>query len=108
MKRINFPSLIKTVAAAYSVGAIGLAVAVLSANEGGDQSAHNAVPAKGDFVKGASMWANTCQRCHNMRDPKELDDSEWKAVVTHMRLRAGLTGQDARDILAFLQQSNDR
>jgi hypothetical protein len=47
-------------------------------------------------------------RCHNMRDPKELDDKQWKAVVTHMRLRAGLTGQDARDILVFLQLTNDK
>jgi len=61
---------------------------------------------KGEFVKGASIWANTCVRCHNMRDPNELTDKQWKVVVSHMRIRAGLTGQDARNILAFLQLSN--
>ena len=58
------------------------------------------------FARGAKAWAEQCARCHNMRDPKELRDDQWKPVVTHMRIRAGLTGQDARDILIFLQGSN--
>ena len=56
--------------------------------------------------RGAQAWANNCARCHNMRDPKELRDDQWRAAVGHMRVRAGLTGQEARDILAFLQGSN--
>ena len=60
----------------------------------------------GDMTHGARLWAENCNRCHNMRDPKEFDDTKWKVIVTHMRVRAGLTGQDARDILAFLQASN--
>lgn len=58
------------------------------------------------FARGAQAWANNCSRCHNMRDPKELRDDQWRAAVGHMRVRAGLTGQEARDILAFLQGSN--
>ena len=60
----------------------------------------------GDISRGAQQWANNCSRCHNMRDPKEFRDDEWKPIVQHMRLRAGLTGQQARDILIFLQSSN--
>lgn len=71
-------------------------------------SSEKKAPAKGDFVKGAAIWADACVRCHNMRDPQELNDDQWKSVVSHMRLRAGLTGQDARDVLAFLQQSNNK
>lgn len=41
-----------------------------------------------------------------MRDPKSKTDAQWQVVVTHMRLRAGLEGQQARDILTFLQGSN--
>jgi hypothetical protein len=59
---------------------------------------------EGDFIRGARSWANNCFRCHNMRDPKELRDDQWKLVVSHMRIRAGLTGQQARDILKFLQE----
>jgi mono/diheme cytochrome c family protein len=61
---------------------------------------------EGNFARGAKLWANRCSSCHNMRDPKDLTDSEWKATITHMRIRAGITGQDARDILKFLQNSN--
>ena len=60
----------------------------------------------GDISRGAQQWANNCSRCHNMRDPKEFRDDEWKPIMQHMRLRAGLTGQQARDILTFLQSSN--
>lgn len=60
----------------------------------------------GDATRGAQSWADNCARCHNMRDPKEFRDDQWKPVVLHMRVRAGLTGPEARDILAFLQASN--
>jgi len=60
----------------------------------------------GDIGRGAGLWSQNCARCHNMRDPKEFRDDLWKPIVTHMRIRAGLTGQDTRDILVFLQASN--
>ena len=41
-----------------------------------------------------------------MRDPKEFRDDKWHVIVYHMRVRAGLTGQQTRDIIAFLQSSN--
>jgi len=63
-------------------------------------------PEKGNFVKGAKAWADNCVRCHNLRDAKELRDDQWITTVFHMRVRGGLTGQETRDILTFLQQSN--
>ena len=59
------------------------------------------------FVRGAQSWADNCARCHNMRDPAEFRDDVWEPTVLHMRIRAGLTGQEARDIQPFLQKSND-
>lgn len=59
------------------------------------------------FARGAQAWADTCARCHNLRDPKELSDMQWRAVMLHMRIRADLTGPQTRDILGFLQGSND-
>ncbi|WP_288944969.1 cytochrome c [Marinobacter sp. SS8-8] len=59
------------------------------------------------FIRGAQSWADNCSRCHNMRDPAELRDDVWEPSVIHMRIRAGLTGQEVRDITAFLQKSND-
>lgn len=61
---------------------------------------------KADFVRGAKLWAANCGRCHNVRDPKDMRDDHWFTSVYHMRVRAGLTGQDTRDILKFLQESN--
>ena len=58
------------------------------------------------FVHGSKTWANTCARCHNMRDPKSLRDDQWRAAIAHMRVRAHLTAKEARDVLVFLQQSN--
>jgi mono/diheme cytochrome c family protein len=61
---------------------------------------------KGDASRGAKEWANNCSRCHNMRDPKEFRDDTWRLIVSHMRVRGGFTGQQIRDILAFLRSSN--
>lgn len=63
-------------------------------------------PAPGDFQKGAKTWADNCGRCHNIRGAKELRDDQWISTVFHMRVRAGLTGQESRDVLTFLQGSN--
>lgn len=60
----------------------------------------------GDLGRGVKAWADNCTRCHNTRDPKELRDDQWRSTVYHMRVRANLTGQETRDILKFLQESN--
>lgn len=60
----------------------------------------------GEFMQGAKTWANNCSRCHNIRDPQDLRDDQWISSMFHMRIRAGLTGQQTRDILTFLQESN--
>jgi cytochrome c5 len=60
------------------------------------------------FARGASAWANNCVRCHNARDPKDFSPDQWKIIMSHMRIRAGLTGQETRDVLSFLQQSSGR
>ena len=57
-------------------------------------------------ARGAQAWASNCARRHNMRDAAELRDDQWRAVVAHMRVRAGLTGTESQEILMFLQRSN--
>ncbi|MDX5374357.1 MAG: cytochrome c [Gammaproteobacteria bacterium] len=57
-------------------------------------------------MRGARSWVNNCARCHNMRAPQEFRDDQWKPIVAHMRIRGGLTGQEARAILTFLQSAN--
>ncbi len=69
-------------------------------------NAEDTWPVKGNFANGAKAWAENCTRCHNTRDPRELRDDQWITAVYHMRLRAGLTGQETRDIVTFMQMSN--
>ena len=63
-------------------------------------------PAAGDFSEGSKAWSENCARCHNMRSPTDLRDDQWVTAVFHMRVRAGLTGKETRDIITFLQGSN--
>ncbi len=62
---------------------------------------------KGDSKRGAKVWAENCGRCHNSRDARELRDDQWMSTAFHMRIRAGLTGQETRDVIAFLTETND-
>jgi cytochrome c5 len=65
-------------------------------------------PEAGNFSDGSKVWADNCNRCHNMRGPKELRDDQWITTAFHMRTRAGLTGQETRDLITFLQASNTK
>jgi mono/diheme cytochrome c family protein len=65
-------------------------------------------PEEGVFAQGSKAWSENCARCHNMRSPSDLRDDQWATTIFHMRVRAGLTGQETRDILTFLQGSNAR
>ena len=76
--------------------AIGLASIAMAAD----------YPEPGDFASGSRVWAENCNRCHNIRDPRDLRDDQWITSTFHMRIRAGLTGGETRDILTFLQASN--
>ncbi len=63
-------------------------------------------PAPGDVAAGGIAWVENCTHCHNLRNPNELRDDQWITSVFHMRLRAGLTGKETRDILSFIQAAN--
>jgi len=57
---------------------------------------------KTSSVSGAKLWANNCSRCHNMRSLDEFRPDQWRVIMAHMRVRAQLTGSEARKILMFL------
>lgn len=56
-----------------------------------------------DEPTGAELWSASCRRCHAMRSPSEYGAESWKVVMMHMRVRANLTGREARAILSFLR-----
>jgi pyruvate/2-oxoglutarate dehydrogenase complex dihydrolipoamide acyltransferase (E2) component len=56
-------------------------------------------PTKG----GAQLWVENCRRCHQLRDPSTYNNRQWEVSMHAMRVRANLTAQEHRLILAFLQ-----
>lgn len=84
---------------------VGLLLAALLTLGGGTAAAQGEEDPMA-FARGARTWSENCARCHNMRDPQEFRDDTWEVIVSHMRIRAGLTGQETRDVIKFLQQSN--
>lgn len=63
-------------------------------------------PDPAQVARGAKAWSENCGRCHNLRRPNELGDSEWHIVVTHMRVRANIPAATIEDIKVFLKSSN--
>jgi len=55
---------------------------------------------------GPALWAANCNRCHNALPPTAFTPPEWDLIVHHMRLRADLTGQEARAIADFLKSGS--
>ncbi len=58
-------------------------------------------------LDGAKVFAWNCGSCHSERYPKEHSDAEWDLIVTHMRVRANLTGEQARAVLRYLKENNE-
>lgn len=87
-------------------GVLGLGIASIQETVAAAESANTTQVDPMQFGRGAKSWADTCARCHNMRDARSLRDDQWRAAVAHMRVRAGLTGKEAEDVLVFLQGSN--
>ena len=57
-------------------------------------------------INGGTVYSVTCGRCHNPRAPNERTDAEWAVIIQHMRVRANITGAEARAVLGFLQMVN--
>jgi len=57
-------------------------------------------------LSGEELWSNNCQRCHNLRSPAMQTPVEWQIIVHHMRVRANITGSDARAIADFLKSAS--
>ena len=69
-------------------------------------SAESATETATEKKAGSELWAENCTRCHNARPPQYYSDVTWDIIVHHMRLRADLTGEEARAIAEFLKAAN--
>ena len=55
---------------------------------------------------GAELWGRNCGHCHNIRSPSSYSDAQWEVVMLHMRVRANLTADEHKQILAFLKSAH--
>ncbi len=55
---------------------------------------------------GAQLWGENCNRCHNAPSMEQYNHDQWDVAVTHMKVRALITDEEANKILAFLQGKN--
>lgn len=55
---------------------------------------------------GAQLWSENCMHCHNIRPPNFYNDAQWDVAMMHMRVRANLTAEESRKILAFLKTAD--
>ena len=55
---------------------------------------------------GAMLWAQNCGHCHNIRSPDSYSDAQWDVAMLHMRVRANLTAEEHKKILAFLKSAH--
>lgn len=59
-------------------------------------------------LTGAELYSMHCNRCHPERYPTERTAAQWNTILLHMRVRANLPGQQARQILKYLQENSGR
>jgi mono/diheme cytochrome c family protein len=72
----------------------------------GNTVSQSAPPAESQKLPtGAELYAVNCNRCHAERYPPEWNPSQWKTILTHMRVRANIPAEQARTILKYLQEN---
>ena len=59
-----------------------------------------------DDRSGAELWSQTCSHCHNLRSPASYGPHQWDVALYDMRVRANLTGDEQRKILAFMKAAS--
>ena len=90
----------------------GMAASGYAADPKADTSpATNDVPVKAAVKKqlsGAELYSIHCNRCHAERYPTERTAAQWKTIMLHMQVRANIPGNQARQILKYLQENSGR
>lgn len=82
------------------------ATAAVPSDAGPSAATQPVLAAVTDQRSGAQLWTDNCRRCHNLRGPESFSPAQWDVIVHHMRLRANLTGEEARKVTAFLKSAS--
>jgi len=57
-------------------------------------------------LSGEELYTIHCARCHAQRYPREWTPAQWKTLISHMRVRANLPADQAREILKYMQDQS--
>jgi Dihaem cytochrome c len=60
-------------------------------------------PVKVEALSGAELWTMNCNRCHMTRTPGEFTAAQWRTIFRHMRIRANLPADQARELQRYLE-----
>ena len=52
---------------------------------------------------GAQLWGENCNRCHSAPSQDQYSKDQWGIIVTHMKMKAGITNDEATKIATFLK-----
>jgi hypothetical protein len=63
-------------------------------------------PGQATKLSGEELYTINCSRCHPQRYPREWTPSQWKTLMLHMRVRANLPADTAREILKYMQDQS--
>jgi cytochrome c1 len=55
---------------------------------------------------GSQLWGENCIRCHNAPSSADYSGAQWETIGMHMKLRANLTDDETKKIVAFLKSEN--
>ncbi len=58
-------------------------------------------------AEGGRLWKQYCGSCHNARPLGERPFSNYHVAISHMRSQAYLTGEEYRQIIAFVRRWQD-
>jgi cytochrome c5 len=96
---------------AVLIAGILYALTYSSLYAGGDtkaeqKSSAGATPAETQKLSGQDLYTINCNRCHAQRYPREWTPSQWKTLIMHMRIRANIPADQAREILKYMQEES--
>lgn len=83
----------------FTVGIVVIFFTILLLNTGCVESKNIAMKS------GSQLWAENCQRCHNIPSPTAFSASQWETIGMHMQSRALLTENEKNKIVSFLQSA---
>lgn len=90
-----------------AIGAAAIALAMCGGiilNSAADESKAADKPKAEKKLTGAELYAVNCNRCHPERYPTEFNSAQWQSIMLHMRVRANLPAQQAKEILKYMKE----